>query len=399
MDWHIITCEYPPRVGGVSDYTRLVAEGLASAGDRVHVWSPSSDGEVGEVARGVTLRRELGEFRPSDLRRAGRALDEFAAPRRLLVQWVPHGYGYRSMNVWFCLWLWARAVLRGDELTLVVHEPFLAFGEGSRRQDAVALVHRLMTTILLSSARRVWTTIPKWEDCLRPYALGRRVPFGWLPVPSATPATASAEETAATRALYALEGVSLVGHFGTYGGQVARSLARLLPRLLSEEESDCAVLLLGQGGEAMREELLRERPEFAECVHASGTLTHESLSRHLAACDLLLQPYPDGVSARRTSAMAGLAHGLPVVTTSGALTEGLWKESGAVALARAGDDDSLLDEVRGLLASPTERSRLSAAALTLYRERFDLPHTIDALRGAADEHAESTRALAARAEA
>jgi glycosyltransferase involved in cell wall biosynthesis len=213
------------------------------------------------------------------------------------------------------------------------------------------------------------------------------------------PATASAEGDAAIRALYAPARVPLVGHFGTYGGHAARSLARLLPRLLSEEEASCAVLLLGQGGEAMREELLRARPELAERIHASGTLPPEELSRRLAACDLLLQPYPDGVSARRTSAMAGLAHGLPVVTTSGALTEGLWKESGAVALAPAGDDEALLGEVRRLLASPEERSRMSAAALTLYRERFDLSHTIAALRGAADDQAESTRALDAEAEA
>ncbi|MFL6285989.1 MAG: glycosyltransferase family 4 protein [Pyrinomonadaceae bacterium] len=399
MDWHLITCEYPPQIGGVSDHTRLIAEGLAAAGDRVHVWSPSAVGEVGETARGVTVRRELGEFLPADLRRAGRALDAFAAPRRLLVQWVPHGYGYHSMNVRFCLWLWARAALRGDEVTLVVHEPFLAFGEGSRRQDAVALVHRLMTTILLSAARRVWTTIPKWEDCLRPYALGRRVPFGLLPVPSVTPATASVKDAAVIRALYAPACLPLVGHFGTYGGHIALALARLLPRLLSDEGQSCSVLLLGRGSEAMREELLRARPDLAGRVHASGTLPPEQLSRHLAACDLLLQPYPDGVSARRTSAMAGLAHGIPVVTTSGALTEGLWKESGAVALAPAGDDEALLDEVRKLLASPEERSRLSAAALTLYRERFDLSHTIAALRGAAGEPAEPTRALGAQAEA
>ena len=31
---------------------------------------------------------------------------------------------------------------------LMVHEPFLAFREGSWRQDLVALVHRLMITVL-----------------------------------------------------------------------------------------------------------------------------------------------------------------------------------------------------------------------------------------------------------
>ena len=399
MGWHLITCEYPPLVGGVSDYTRLVAEGLAAAGDHVHVWCPSAAVVPEESARGVSVRRELGEFHPADLRRAGRALDAFDAPRRLLVQWVPHGYGYRSMNVWFCLWLLARARLRGDEVTLVVHEPFLAFGEGSRLRDAVALVHRLMTTALLSSARRVWTTIPKWEEVLRPYALGRRVPFGWLPVPSTTYAPADSEKVAAIRARYAPAGGALVGHFGTYGAHAARSLARLLPRLLSYDGAGRAALLLGRGGEAMREELLRSHPELAARVHAEGTLAPEELSQRIAACDLLLQPYPDGVSARRTSAMAGLALGVPVVTTKGRLTEPLWEEGGAVALAPAGDDDALLCGALRLLASPEERARLSDAARTLYRERFDLSHTIAALRGTADERTEPARVIAKGAEA
>jgi glycosyltransferase involved in cell wall biosynthesis len=380
MDWHFITCEYPPRVGGVADHTRLVAEGLAAAGDGVHVWSPSEAGEVPASSEGVTVRRELGSFRPADLRRVGRALNEFAGARRLLVQWVPHGYGYRSMNVWFCLWLCARAFLRGDEVTLVVHEPFLAFGKGSRRQDAVALVHRLMTTALLSSARRVWTTIPKWEECWRPYALGRRVPFGWLPVPSTTPVTASASEAAATRALYAPAGVPLVGHFGTYGELIAGTLRELLPRLLCTSETECAVLLLGQGSEAMREELLRAHPQLAERIHAAGTLAPEALSRHLAACDLLVQPYPDGVSTRRTSVMAGLAHGLAVVTTEGALTEPFWRESGAVALAPAGDVNGLTRAACELLGDTAGRRALGETARATYGLHFDLSHLRAKLR-------------------
>lgn len=401
MDWQLITCEYAPRVGGVADHTRLVAEGLAAAGDGVCVWCPADACEARAHAEGVEVRRELGSFRPADLRRVGRALNLCAAPRRLLVQWVPHGYGYRSMNVWLCLWLCARALVRGDDVSLLVHEPFLAFGEGSRRQSAVAFVHRLMTVVLLAAARRVWTTIPEWERCLRPYALGRRVPFAWLPVPSTTPVTASADEAAATRALYAAEGSALVGHFGTHGGLVADALKRVLPRLLSETEATgaCVVLLIGQGGEELRAELLRAHPRLAGRVHATGTLAAESLSRHLAACDLLLQPYPDGVSTRRTSVMAGLAHGRAVVTTEGRLTESIWEETGAVALAHAGDDEALLDEVRRVLASEETRARLGEAGRQLYRERFDLAHTIAALRRESVESAAAADALGAGAEA
>jgi len=53
--WAILTGEYPPQPGGVSDYTRLVAEGLAVGGDEVHVWAP----EVGEE-RGGGKKEERG---------------------------------------------------------------------------------------------------------------------------------------------------------------------------------------------------------------------------------------------------------------------------------------------------------------------------------------------------
>ena len=43
---------------------------------------------------------------------------------------------------------------------------------------------------------------------------------------------------------------------------------------------------------------------------ASGRLSRADVAAALRACDLLLQPYPDGVTTRRTSVMAGLANGV-----------------------------------------------------------------------------------------
>jgi len=40
---HLITGEYPPQSGGVSDYSYLVATGLAKASEKVHVWAPWVD--------------------------------------------------------------------------------------------------------------------------------------------------------------------------------------------------------------------------------------------------------------------------------------------------------------------------------------------------------------------
>lgn len=402
---HIITCEYAPRAGGVGDYTRLVAGGLAAAGEEVHVWCRSSSEEgagrasIETEARGVTVHRECGGFAPADLKRVGTLLDAERGPRRLLVQYVPHGFGYRSMNVALCAWLWARA-RRGDRVELMVHEPFLAFGEGGLRQQAAAVVHRLMTLTLLRAASRVWVSTPAWERAWRPYAVGRRVPFAWLPVPCTIPVAEDAAGAAAVRARYACgEGTRLIGHLGTYGRHVSEYLLRLAPALLGDAGEGAALLLMGRGGESVREEIVGRDARLAGRVHAAGYAEPRELSRQLAACDLLLQPYPDGVSSRRTSVMAGLAHGLAVVTTAGRLTEPLWEASGAVALAPAGDPEAIAGAVARLLADAAGRARLGARARALYRERFDLAHTVAALGRARDERDEAPELMPAKAKA
>jgi glycosyltransferase involved in cell wall biosynthesis len=78
--------------------------------------------------------------------------------------------------------------------------------------------------------------------------------------------------------------------------------------------------------------------------------------------------------------MVGLSHGLPIVTTSGRLTEPLWAESEAVALVPVEDVRALVDATHGLLTDATMRKRMSAAARALYQERFDVQRTINTLR-------------------
>jgi glycosyltransferase involved in cell wall biosynthesis len=385
--WHIITSEYPPQLGGVSDYTQLVAGGLANAGDEVHVWCPSLTGVADESVAGVTtdaerviVHRDFGHFSSADLRRVGELLDQFSAPRRLLVQWVPHGYGYRSMNLRLCSWLRSRAK-RGDLVELMVHEPYLAFREGSLKQDGVAVVHRLMTAVLLSAAHHVWMSIPAWEARLRPYAFGRKLPFAWLPVASNIPVVDDSGGVKVIRDRFAPDGAPLVGHFGTYERGIVSLLLQSAPSLL-RANTNCNLLLLGRDSELMRTKLSGAHPDLAQRVHAVGTLPSADLSLHLSACDVMLQPYVDGVSSRRTSVMVALDHGLPVVTTQGKLTEPLWAESGAVKLAPTTDVQTLVSHLENLLINKAERLRLREASRALYRERFALRLTIAALREA-----------------
>lgn len=374
MSWHLITCEYPPDVGGISDHTAQLASGLAAAGDEVHVYCP---GQARPEAGAVRVHPVLGTFSPADLRRADERIDACPGPRRLVIQWVPHGFGQRSLNLGFCLWV-ARRARAGDLVDIVVHEPYLDFGWGPLRHLAMAAVHRLMTAVLLRAADRVWISTPAWESRLRPYALGRAIEMRWLPVPGC--------ETIVNRAnrakpIVATLGRPLVGHFGTYGEAVATLLEERLVGVM-EGASRPALLLLGAGGEAFATRLLAGHPQWRGRVHATGYLSTDLLDAHLTSCDVLMQPYPDGITVRRTSAMAALARGRAVVTTAGHLTEPLWAEQDAVALVDVGDTARFTGEVERLLHDLPARRLLEARARAVYDAHFSVDRLIHTLRAA-----------------
>ena len=359
--------------GGVADYAHHIATELARNGTAVHVWGPSEITAQSESP--VVVHSELGRFRPADLRRTGALLDTFPSPRRLIVQWVPHGYGRRAMNLSFCVWLWRRAIA-GDAIELIVHEPFVTFS-GSAGQYALAAVQRLMTLMLLSVARRVWVTTEAWAPLLEPYLSMRATRIETLPVPSSlAPADPAVVER--VRARYAPGDTKLVGHFGTHGPLVTTLLEAVIP-LIAESSASARFLLIGTDSEAFKSALVANYKHLAGRVSATGALDAQHLPAYIAACDVLLQPYPDGVTTRRTSTMAGLFARVPVVTTYGNLTEGLWFADDPLKLAPVNDARAIAEHVRQLLSDPAERRRQAEAARVLYDKSFDVRHTVAAL--------------------
>jgi hypothetical protein len=102
---------------------------------------------------------------------------------------------------------------------------------------------------------------------------------------------------------------------------------------------------------------------------------------HLQACDVLVQPYPDGVSGRRGSVMAGLAHMVATATNAGRFTEPFWAESGGVALAFAPEPGQVVEAAARLLADPVLRQRVGAAGRDLHEHRFAIERTVEAILG------------------
>jgi glycosyltransferase involved in cell wall biosynthesis len=375
MRWHILTGEYPPQPGGVSDYTRQVAAGLAREGDEVHVWAAAHAGP-GPGDGGVVVHRLPDHFGPRGLVSLDRGLCRFGPHDRLLVQYVPHMYGCKAMNLAFCTWL----RLRARRPWVMFHEVAFPVRRGQAlRHNVLGRVTHAMATLVAGSAVRVFVSIPRWHEVLRRCCRLRR-PAHWLPVPSNVPTRADVGAVGRARAdLLAGGGEVLLGHFGTFG-DVAPLLRALLPPLLRRDAGRRAALI-GRGSTAFAANLVAHEPDLAGRVRARADLPAEDVAAHLAACDVLVQPYADGVSSRRGSVMAGLALGRPVVTTNGAATEPIWAAEGLVEAAPVGHVTALLEKVEGLLASPDLRARLAGRGRAGYDARFSCERTIEVLRG------------------
>ncbi len=109
-------------------------------------------------------------------------------------------------------------------------------------------------------------------------------------------------------------------------------------------------------------------------VWAPGALSADELSLHLWASDLFLLPLTDGVSTGRTTLMAALAHGLPVLGLRGPSTDTvLINHPEALTLTRVGDQRAF---ARAAVELAGDLGRLRAtgeAARHLYTSHFDWP--------------------------
>ena len=185
MQWHFLTPEYPPDPGGVADYTRLLANALATLGEAVHVWAPSTERDDLEDQR-VTVHRiqGLGQRGLGALDEGLRALP---GPHRLFVQYVPTALGLRGMNVPLIRWLCARP----EEVWVQFHE--VALGWQLWRKPHHHLIHAVqlwMASALAKRADRLFVSIEGWLP-----RLGREARRAVrLPIPSNLPVTVGASD-------------------------------------------------------------------------------------------------------------------------------------------------------------------------------------------------------------
>ena len=219
----------------------------------------------------------------------------------ILIQYVPHAFGWKAMNLPFVAWVLIRRVRQRDDVRVMFHEVAFPWVRRPMRHNVIAVVNRVMAAMLVRACTRAYVTIPGWAPHLRRLGAGR-LPIAWTPVPSSVPEEASTSAVAARRAeltcvirppsaALPLRHLRPVGRRdpGPCRARAARPSARgrrcfsLGPAGTNGGGNWPAS---GRTGTPASSPRCAARPLIAE---------------YLRACDLVIQPYPDGASDRRTT--------------------------------------------------------------------------------------------------
>jgi glycosyltransferase involved in cell wall biosynthesis len=232
------------------------------------------------------------------------------------------------------------------------------------RWTLMSLWQRSQLLALHALADVVFASIDSWAAMLR--RLRPRRPVYHLPVGSNVPDLRAKRAEARAR-LGATDGTVVITAFGTahparrldYIVAAANAVARGVPTVLQNLGASAPDLHGIQSAVRLSQPGYQSPAALAEC---------------LAATDMFLAPFVDGVSTRRTTVMAALQHGLPIVGTEGALTDRVLRSSGrALRLVPVARRDLFVDAALRLASQRNERNAIGRAARELYLEHFDWP--------------------------
>jgi glycosyltransferase involved in cell wall biosynthesis len=372
MQLALVSGEYPPKQGGVGDFTQALALACASQNNAVRVICEQTS-VANDSITPVTVQRVCSpRWGWRDLERVHRAT---ATADLVNIQYQAAAYaGMRPPIHFLPNWLRYRQPKR--RVVVTFHDlriPYLFPKAGGLRQQAVRHLahsaHGCIATNAADSAQlRAWGITHVAE-----------IPIG-SNIPKQPPAKFDRQ---AWRAAHSLtNGQAVVGYFGFL--HPSKGGSTLLHALAQLPTADWQLLLIGgQTGSsdanttapyAAELAALAQQLGIAQHIRRTGFLPPPETSAALLSCDLMVQPYADGASLRRGTLLACLAHGIATLTTQPSQPLPGLHNGKNIWLVPAEQPAALAQALQTLLADQSLRQRLGAGG-----EQFAAQFSWDAI--------------------
>jgi len=387
-----LTGEYPPMQGGIADHTAYLADSLAPLGVESSVltsqrwleYQPArshSDSPNLPISHAPPVHPTVSNWGWRCWPATANFLNTYH-PDLLHIQYQAAAFDLGGWINWLP-WYLKRRRLK-TRIVTTFHDlrvPYIFPKAGPLRQKSILTLARHSHGVICTNQEDYNQLAISNEQLTKEKSLASpsqgpvvaHIPLGSNVEPQPSPNF----ERAAWRAKYrAGAGTLLLAYFGflnqSKGGDLlVEALARL-----RQQGIDARLLLIGgdvghadptNTDYAQKVQAIIQRFQLADFVHRTGFVTLPEVSAHLLAADAVVMPYRDGVSFRRTTLIAALRHGCPVVSTRPANLELMPEiEPGQnLLLAAPGHVDSLVETIAPLAGDLALRERLAKGAKQL----------------------------------
>jgi glycosyltransferase involved in cell wall biosynthesis len=344
---------FPPRCCGVADYTRCLALNLVLQGAPVSVWTHEREtaDEPGvypiitswDYAGVRDLVRQIRAARPAIVHlQYERALFDQSSAVTLLLPELLRGLGIPLVTTFHAL------------------EGPIGWGKG----------HRAALLPLLLQSRNIVVCSSRQERALKRLpAIARKVHR----IPLGSGIEAVEPPRGVSKDLHGDIPLRFI-YFGfIWRGRGIETLLRTIAALANTVTLE---VIGGIRDAEYHTELmdLVHRLGLQDRVFFQGELPAAEVSRHLWEADGALLPFATGASTGRSSLMAALAHGLPVVTTNDPVNlPAEFQDGENMVLAPVGDEEAFLAATRRVVEDASLRTRLSQGAMHLASTAFAWP--------------------------
>lgn len=372
-NWVVVSPLFPPQPGGLADHTERLA---AELGAWAKVTVLTSAGPAAESGR-FAVRPAMRDWRDAQALKA--ALEEASTEGPILWQYVPHMYGRGGVNSAVPA---VMAALRacGRRQAVIAHEIAAPFSPWPQR-FWYALAHRGQWRQVLRHADRVGISTEAWLEAQRSHTPEFRDKLCLVPSPATIP-VASLEEGFAGRWRASRGWPAELPVLGCLGSLCASErFAWVRTAWQQAQQPGRPVGLVTAGQPPAPGQLSGQEPLACSLGYAPAA----EVSRALQMTDVLLLPFLDGASERRTTFMAGLSHGRAIVTTLGHNTGPTLRRADFFRAVDARQEKGFAAVVAELLADGPQRARLGEAGRQAYARDYDWPkvaaRVADLLRG------------------
>lgn len=363
-----ITGEYPPMEGGVGAFTQELARAMADLGHEIHIITDKAARPPNAPAKLRTLHEPIdigfAKLHPriKKWRHASVSTIVDIIMRQELdvvnIQYQAAAYDMRSPAINLLPWR-----LKGVVKTVVTfHDlrvPYLFPKAGRLREAAVSFMARRSHGVIVTNHADYQSLFPNLESPISQIPIGSNIE---------TYSPNHIEIREVRDKLGLSEADCLLGYFGFLNDSKG---AETLLHALAELDPRYHLLFIGgQTGasdatnNAYLEHIKTMVAELslAQRVHWTGFLSDVRVSAHLHAADMMVMPYKDGVSLRRGTLMAALAHKRPLISTRATVPTPELQHGQNIWLVPADNPQALSQAITTLAADSALREKLAAAA-------------------------------------